>query len=108
MFQIDQPSFFLARDFLVDTKSYENRIAAYKNLLQDVALHLQPNLSTKVLTEKIEKLLEFEIKLATAASSEEHRRNVTALYNLFSLDTFQEFVDAEAVKADFAEVTTKM
>ena len=83
---------------MVESVAFQDRITAYSSFVRDVVLDIYPETDQHVLDKKIDNLIDFEIKLANAAASAEKRRNVTALYNPFTVEELQVFIDANSTE----------
>ena len=81
---------------MIEADTYQDQIKAYRTLVHEVVLLMKPESDQMQLQKHTEDLINFEIKLASAASSAEQRRNVTALYNPFTVEELQAFVDDKA------------
>ena len=97
--QVDQPSFFIARDMLLSPEEFSTQITAYRDFVREVAIDMHKvispaeKLSTEYLDRSISEIISFETKLANASSSDSDNVQVDELYNPFTVKYFQKYLD---------------
>ncbi|XP_014258629.1 neprilysin-4-like [Cimex lectularius] len=95
---LDQTTFYVPRAVLVDPKTYSNKIADYKEWVENTASILGKAAGSEIPKEEIalqaEEMINFEKELAKITSTMEMRRNPERTYNLMTLRKLQTWTDS--------------
>jgi len=85
---VDQPSLGLAREYFVKPEGEKNKqLEAYRQLMVDVAEYF--GAEPERARERMEKVLQFERRLALASAPREETRDANKLYNPVTLDQLE-------------------